>query len=67
MCQASCIDAHDVSGPFILLQLWIWDRFPFIAPMRLLSVLRGGVLPQPPLGMWYVFNLSYIICKHIYA
>ena len=30
MCQASRIDAHDVLGPLILLQLWIWDRFPFI-------------------------------------
>ena len=63
MCQASRIDAHDVLGPLILLQLWTWDRFPFIAPMRLLSVdLHDGVLPQPPLGMWYVFNLSYNIC-----
>ena len=23
MCRASCIDAHDISGPLILLQLWM--------------------------------------------
>ena len=67
MCRAFHIDAHDVSGPLILLQLWIWDRFPFIAPMRLHSAPDDGVLPQPPLGMRYVFNLSNSICKHIYA
>ena len=62
MCQASRINAHDILGPLILLQLWIRDRFPFIAPMRLHSAPHDGVLPQPPLGMWYVFNLSYNIC-----
>ena len=67
MCQASRIDAHDVSGPLILLQLWIWDRFPFMAPMRLHPAPHDGGLPQPPLGMQYVFNHSYSICKHIYA
>ena len=67
MCRASCIDAHDISGPLILLQLWIWDIFAFIAPMHLHSTLHDGILPQPPLGMRYVFNLSYSICKHIYT
>ena len=67
MCRASRIDVHDVSGPLILLQLWIWDRLPFITPMRLHSTLHDGVMPQPPLGMRYVFNLSYSICKHIYT
>ena len=67
MCRASRIDAHDVSGPLILLQLWIWDRFPFMAPMRLHPTPHDEVLPQPPLGMRYVFNLSYRICKHIYT
>ena len=67
ICQASCIDAHDVSGPLILLQLWICDRFSFIAPMRLHSTLHDEVLPQPPLGMQHVFNLSFSICKHIYT
>ncbi|WKA06569.1 hypothetical protein VitviT2T_024464 [Vitis vinifera] len=49
MCRASRIDAHDALGPLILLQLW--DRFPFITPMRLHSALHDGILPQPPLGM----------------
>ncbi|RVW92350.1 hypothetical protein CK203_032441 [Vitis vinifera] len=40
-----------VTGPLILLQLWIWDRFPFIAPMRLHPTPHDGVLPQPSLGM----------------
>ena len=67
MCQASRIDVHDVLGSLILLQLEIWDIFAFIAPMRLHSTLHDGVLPRPPLGMRYVFNLSYSICKHIYT
>ena len=67
MCRASRIYAHDVLGPLILLQLWIWDRFPFIASMRLHLALHDGVFHQPPLGMRYVFNHSYSICKHIYA
>ncbi|RVW71030.1 Serine/threonine-protein phosphatase 7 long form-like [Vitis vinifera] len=40
-----------IGGPLILLQLWIWDRFPFMAPMRLHPAPHDGVLPQPPLGM----------------
>ena len=66
MCRASH-NVHDVLGPLILLQLWIWDRFPFIAPMHLHSALHDGVLPQPSLGIRYVFNLSCSICKHIYT
>ena len=61
MCRASRIDAHDVSGPLILLQLWIWDRFPFMSPMRLHPTPHDEVQPQPPLGMRYVFNHSYSI------
>ncbi|RVW46284.1 Serine/threonine-protein phosphatase 7 long form-like [Vitis vinifera] len=60
MYRASHIDAHDVSGPLVLLQLWIWDRFPFIAPMRLHSALHDGVLPQPPLGMQMSIHHHYI-------
>ena len=67
MCRTSCINAHDVSGPLLLLQLWIWDRFPFISLMRLHLTLHDGILPQPLLGIWYVFNLSYNICKHTYT
>ena len=38
LCWASHINAHDISSPLIILQLWIWDRFPFIAPQRLYSL-----------------------------
>ena len=54
LCRASHIDARDISGPLIILQLWIWDRFPFIAPQRLYSVPRDRRLPQPPLGTRYI-------------
>ena len=55
LCRASHIDARDISGPLIILQLWIWDRFPFIAPQRLYSVPRDRRLPQPPLGTRYTY------------
>ena len=50
LCRASHIDACDISGPLIILQLWIWDRFPFIAPQRLYSVPLDRRLPPPPIG-----------------
>ncbi|KAL6316441.1 hypothetical protein AAG906_018144 [Vitis piasezkii] len=59
MCRASRIDVHDVSGSLILLQLWIWDIFAFITPMRLYSTLHNGILPQPPLGMRYIIWEPY--------
>ena len=54
LCRASHIDARDISSPLIILQPWIWDRFPFIAPQRLYSVPRDRRLPQPPLGTRYI-------------
>ena len=50
LCRASHIDAHDISGPLIILQLWI----PFIEPQQLYSVPRDRRLPQPPLGTRYI-------------
>ncbi|KAK9101360.1 hypothetical protein Scep_024790 [Stephania cephalantha] len=35
LCRGSRAGAHEVAGASILLQLWAWDRFPFIAPRRL--------------------------------
>lgn len=35
LCKASIIDAQDIAGPLILLQIWAWDRFPTLAPRRL--------------------------------
>ena len=54
LCRASHIDARDISGPLIIFQLWLWDRFPFIAPQRLYSIPRDRRLSQPPLGTRYI-------------
>ena len=35
LCRASQTGAHEIAGPVELLQLWAWDRFPFLAPRRL--------------------------------
>ena len=59
MCRESRKDAHEIAGPLILLQLWAWNRFPFIAPHRLGQLIAdpimdlpdGGELPADPLGM----------------
>ena len=48
LCRASRIDAHDIAGPLILLQVWAWDRFPSIAPRRLLQP------PIDPIMDWQV-------------
>ncbi|XP_022152174.1 uncharacterized protein LOC111019957 isoform X2 [Momordica charantia] len=37
LCRASQIDALEIAGPLILLQVWAWDRFPAIAPQRKLT------------------------------
>ncbi|KAK9127845.1 hypothetical protein Syun_016642 [Stephania yunnanensis] len=34
MCRATSTSAKEISGCLILLQLWIWDRFPYLAPKR---------------------------------
>ncbi|XP_073107345.1 serine/threonine-protein phosphatase 7 long form homolog [Elaeis guineensis] len=59
LCKASRIDAHDIAGPLILLQVWVWYRFPSIAPRRLLQppidpimdLAGGDALPAGPLAM----------------
>ncbi|KAK9132229.1 hypothetical protein Scep_011757 [Stephania cephalantha] len=35
LCRGSRAGAHEVAGASILIQLWAWDIFPFIAPRRL--------------------------------
>ena len=67
MCQASHIDAHDISNPLILLHLWAWERFPFITPLRLHLNTYDGALPQLPLSMRYVFIFNFNVYRHIYA
>ena len=69
--RASRIDAHDITGPLILLQVWVWDRFPSIAPRRLLQppidpvmdLAVGGALLAGPLVMRYVIVCTIIIFK----
>ncbi|RVX02742.1 Serine/threonine-protein phosphatase 7 long form-like [Vitis vinifera] len=51
LCRASHIDTHDISSPLILLQLWVWERFPFIAPHRLHIAPHDDQLPPPPLAI----------------
>ena len=54
LCRASHIDTHDISGPLILLQLWVWERFPFIAPHCLRIAPHDDQLPPPPLAIRYI-------------
>ncbi|KAH7859301.1 hypothetical protein Vadar_034309 [Vaccinium darrowii] len=34
LCRATVPTAHEIGGCLILLQVWAWDRFPYIAPLR---------------------------------
>ncbi|KAJ7945734.1 serine/threonine-protein phosphatase 7 long form-like [Quillaja saponaria] len=34
MCHATHLDASEIAGPLILLQVWAWERLPFLAPRR---------------------------------
>ena len=54
LCRASHIDTHDISGPLNLLQLWVWERFPFIAPHRLRIAPHDDQLPPPLLAIRYI-------------
>ncbi|KAK9126323.1 hypothetical protein Scep_015169 [Stephania cephalantha] len=56
MCRATSSSAKEISGCLILLQLWIWDRFPYLAPKRrgIPRVDHAGphahLMAAPPLG-----------------
>ena len=69
MCQASHVQARDIVGPLILLQLWAWERFPCIAPQKLKvfphDIIGDDGLPFPPplLGTWYIQKLMFS-CKN---
>ncbi|XP_058192020.1 serine/threonine-protein phosphatase 7 long form homolog [Rhododendron vialii] len=47
LCHGCKSGKDNVGGAFILLQLWAWERFPFIAPRRLGTRQRP---PGSPLG-----------------
>ncbi|KAH7840066.1 hypothetical protein Vadar_012283 [Vaccinium darrowii] len=34
LCRATVPTAHEIGGCLILLQVWAWDKFPYIAPLR---------------------------------
>ena len=54
LCRASHIDTLDISDPLILLQLWVWERFLFIAPHHLHIAPHDDQLPPPPLAIQYI-------------
>uniref|UniRef100_A0A2N9GJ88 Aminotransferase-like plant mobile domain-containing protein n=1 Tax=Fagus sylvatica TaxID=28930 RepID=A0A2N9GJ88_FAGSY len=66
MCRATKIGAFEIGGALILLQLWARDRFPHIAPQRLMRGhikpfvdIQGQPLPRGPLGIRYVVWQPY--------
>ncbi|GMY21113.1 putative Serine/threonine-protein phosphatase 7 long form [Fagus crenata] len=65
MCKAAKIGASEIGGALILLQLWARDRFPHIAPQRLLREhiepfvdIEGQPLPRGPLGIRWRDDLN---------
>uniref|UniRef100_A0A2N9H4W6 Aminotransferase-like plant mobile domain-containing protein n=1 Tax=Fagus sylvatica TaxID=28930 RepID=A0A2N9H4W6_FAGSY len=65
MCRATKLDASEIGGALILLQLWARDRFPHIAPQRLLREhiepfvdIEGQPLPRGPLGIRWCDDLN---------
>ena len=58
LCCASHIDTHDISRPVILLQIWIWDRFPYIALNRLHITPHDDNLPSAPLTIRYICKIT---------
>ena len=58
LCRASHIDTHDMSGPLILLQIWIWDRFPYIALNRLHITPNGDQVLVVPLAIQYICKIT---------
>ncbi|KAJ7968770.1 Serine/threonine-protein phosphatase 7 long form-like [Quillaja saponaria] len=48
MCRATLPSAHEIAGPVILLQIWAWERLPFITPKRKLHTAWD---PSCPLGV----------------
>ncbi|KAL7235678.1 hypothetical protein ACSBR1_019048 [Camellia fascicularis] len=49
LCRASCEHMHVISGFLILVQIWVWYRFPHIAPRRLL---RQPIADGPLITRW---------------
>ncbi|KAF7833529.1 serine/threonine-protein phosphatase 7 long form-like protein [Senna tora] len=56
MCKASDYDVKEIGGACLLLQLWVWERFPLLSPKKLGLVVHdrspsgeeyGRALPGP--------------------
>ncbi|KAL3637547.1 hypothetical protein CASFOL_018715 [Castilleja foliolosa] len=70
LCRATKPETSDICGPLVLLQIWAWERLPFIRPGRLTprqqippDVISGEhPLPLPPYGSrWNVgFKLESV-------
>ena len=58
LCRASHIDTRDISRSLILLQIWIWEKFPYIAPNRLHITPHDDQLPVAPLAIWYICKIT---------
>ena len=63
MCRAIKIGASEIGSALILLQSWARDRFPHIAPQRLMRGhiepfvdIQGQPLLRSPLGIRYEIN-----------
>ncbi|KAI8567243.1 hypothetical protein RHMOL_Rhmol02G0105800 [Rhododendron molle] len=50
LCHGAKIKSKQMTGPFVVVQIWAWERFPYLAPGR-----RGKRAPKPGaplLGRW---------------
>ncbi|KAH7856797.1 hypothetical protein Vadar_005686 [Vaccinium darrowii] len=59
LCRATVPTAHDIGGCLILLQVWAWDRFPYIAPLRCNKL---PVQSGPLITRWHdVFSVVQVL------
>ncbi|KAJ7964929.1 serine/threonine-protein phosphatase 7 long form-like [Quillaja saponaria] len=45
MCHATHLDASEITGPLILLQVWAWERLPFLASRREIDIPWDNLCP----------------------
>ena len=65
LCLASHIDTHDIYGSLILLQIWIWDRFPYIAHNCLHITPHDDQLLVAPLAILYICKITIYVTSMI--
>ena len=44
LCKVTDYDAREIGGACILLQLWAWERFPYIGPVNPQIAIVGSPL-----------------------